>query len=178
SYSNPTNLDAASVRVDHTFTSKLTLFGRYNYAPSETRQRGITGVLNNVSVSSFNTQTVTLGLTQAVNSKIRNDLRANYSRNRAGTFFIMDSFGGATPPPDSLLFPPFATRQNATSLVRVGPFGYVVGGDNAVNFQHQFNLVDNLIVAAGTHQLKFGVDYRRLSPIHGQQDYIIFILFN
>src|SRR5262249_55672343 len=33
-------------------------------------------------------------------------------------------------------------------------------------------------VAAGTHQLKFGVDYRRLSPIHDQQDYIIFILFN
>ncbi len=177
SFSNPTDLDAVSIRADHAFTGKLTLFGRYNYAPSESRLRGLTGVLNNVGVSTFNAQTVTLGLTQAINSRISNDLRANYSRNRSGTSFVVDTFGGGIPPPDSLLFPPFATRQNAISMIRVASFGYLVGGDNAVNLQHQFNLVDNFIAAAGTHQMKFGVDYRRLSPIHGQQDYTVFILF-
>ncbi len=35
SYSNPSSLDATSIRVDHVINSKLNLFGRYNYSPSE-----------------------------------------------------------------------------------------------------------------------------------------------
>jgi len=37
-----------------------------------------------------------------------------------------------------------------------------VGGDN---FQRQFNLVDGVTWIKGAHTLKFGADYRRLSPI-------------
>src|SRR5262249_5513609 len=33
-YSNPSSLDATSVRVDHALSSHLSLFGRYNYSPS------------------------------------------------------------------------------------------------------------------------------------------------
>lgn len=179
SYSNPTDSNATSIRVDHTLTSKLTLFGRYNYAPSETLERIVTdGTLNNVEVSKFNTQTITLGSTQIINSRINNDLRANYSRNRAGGFATLDSFGGAIPPSDAVLFLPFATRQNTVSLVLIGPVNYFVGGEDAANFQRQTNLVDNLLVAAGTHQLKFGADYRRLSPTLGRQDHTINVLFD
>src|SRR5438876_8814671 len=32
-YSNPSTLDASSIRLDHTINSKLNLFGRYNYSP-------------------------------------------------------------------------------------------------------------------------------------------------
>ena len=39
SYSNPSSLDAYSVRVDHDVNSKLRIFGRYNYSPSSIDQR-------------------------------------------------------------------------------------------------------------------------------------------
>src|SRR5262249_48726110 len=39
SYSNPSSLDASSIRVDQVISSKLHLFGRYNYSPSSLNQR-------------------------------------------------------------------------------------------------------------------------------------------
>ena len=39
SYSNPSSLDAYSIRVDHIINSKLTLFGRYDYSPSSAAER-------------------------------------------------------------------------------------------------------------------------------------------
>ena len=38
-YSNSATLNAGSVRIDHKFNDKFTLFGRYNDAPSETASR-------------------------------------------------------------------------------------------------------------------------------------------
>jgi Carboxypeptidase regulatory-like domain/TonB dependent receptor-like, beta-barrel len=178
SYSNPTTLDANSLRVDHTLSGRFTLFGRYNYAPSETRARLADGQLNNLTVSRFNTETLTFGATQAINSRISNDLRANYTRSSASAFYTVDGFGGAVPPPDSLIFLPFAKRDTTVSVVGVGPIDYVVGGDSLVNFQRQINFVDNLLIAAGSHQLKFGADYRRLSPILDTNDYVINIGFD
>src|SRR6202008_26966 len=40
SYSNPSSLDAYSIRLDHIISSKLSLFARYDYAPSDLDQRG------------------------------------------------------------------------------------------------------------------------------------------
>ena len=45
SYSNPSSLDAYSIRVDHVISSKLTLFGRYNYSPSSLDQPSALQVL-------------------------------------------------------------------------------------------------------------------------------------
>ena len=178
-FSNPTNLNATSLRADHTLSSKLAIFGRYNYAPFHSSERLTDfGTLNNVGLSKFTTQTLTVGMTETINSSLSNDLRVNYSRSSAVMSFAMDSFGGATPPPDSVLFLPFATRKNTFSYVQVGPVNYVVGSDNFVNFQRQLNLVDNFAKTKGTHQLKFGVDYRRLSPSFGIDNYEIDIVFD
>src|SRR6185369_12582149 len=40
SFSNPSTLNATSIRMDHMLTSKVSLFGRYNYSPSSLEQRG------------------------------------------------------------------------------------------------------------------------------------------
>jgi hypothetical protein len=40
SFSNKSTLDAYSIRIDHRLNHKLTLFGRYNYSPSNLVQRG------------------------------------------------------------------------------------------------------------------------------------------
>ncbi len=180
SYSNPSTLNATSVRIDHQFNSKLSLFGRYNGAPSEIATRGAEGVINSLSSvfhTRFNTQTLTLGATQTFDSSVSNDLRANYSRNNGASSLSLDDFGGAVPPGDRALFPSFTSSKDAAMTVIIVPFGFSVG-KNVDNAQRQLNLVDNLAWVTGSHQLKFGLDYRRLSPIFSPWEYLQQAFFN
>jgi hypothetical protein len=174
SYSDPLNLNATSIRIDHTFNNKLTIFGRYNHAPSETTQRGVLGVngsLSSLTKTSFNTQTMTIRATQNFTSTMSNETGVNYSKSEGGSFFYIDEFGGAVPPPDSLVFPPFATRQNASLSIGIEGGRSLSIGKNVENTQRQVNLVDNLSVVAGAHQLKLGIDYRLLLPINSPTAY-------
>ena len=174
SFSNPATLNATSIRIDHTFNDKLTFFGRYNYAPSETIQRGVSSSLNTVNAIKSRTQTLTFGSTFAVTSQISNDFRANWSRTNGGSFFFLDTFGGAVNPSDSVLFPSFTSRKDAQFNFRVtgsASSNFSVGSV-ADNLQQQINLVDNLSIVAGAHQLKFGADYRRLAPVFGPFNYL------
>jgi Carboxypeptidase regulatory-like domain/TonB dependent receptor-like, beta-barrel len=173
SYSDPSTLNATSIRVDHTANSKLTLFGRYNYAPSDTEQRGASlASLNTIRQFHSNTQTLTASANWVITSHADNELRGNYSRASGMTPFIMDNFGGAAPPTDSLLFPPPFSHQDSLYVffLVTGVSSFNLGkGDS--NLQRQLNLVDNLSVVAGSHQLKFGIDYRRLTPIFRTAQY-------
>jgi len=177
-YSNPLNQDATSVRVDHTINSKLTIFGRYNYAPSQSLVRGgdFSFSLNALGVGSFKTETLTLGSTQVIRAGISNDFRVNYSRTRAGSSFYLDQFGGGVPPADEVLFGSFATSQTGLFSFGVGRARYIVG-KNADNVQRQINVVDSLAILASSHQLKFGIDYRRLSPISDRTGYTLSVGF-
>lgn len=86
SFSNPSTVNATSIRIDHLVHRKLTLFGRYDYSPSYFFTRGQLGGLS-LSVAphgSFSTTTLTLGATHVIGPRMTNDLRANYSRVRAG----------------------------------------------------------------------------------------------
>ena len=40
-YSDPSSLNAGSIRIDYLATNKITIFGRYNDAPSNIAQRGL-----------------------------------------------------------------------------------------------------------------------------------------
>lgn len=165
SYSDPSTLDATSIRVDHTVSPKLNLFGRYNHAPSDNMIRGVGFSLNSVGLTRYKAQTLTAGATFAISERIINEFRANWSKNRAGGDRVVDNFGGASSPPDSILFPPFASRQESQFAFAFGQAEQFVAGNISDNFQRQINLVDNLSIGSGSHQLKLGVDYRRLSPI-------------
>src|SRR5262249_630691 len=66
SYSDPSSLDATGIRIDHTVSSKLTLFGRYNYSPSSSSSRAVRSSLNTVNSVSLNTHTLTGGATLAI----------------------------------------------------------------------------------------------------------------
>jgi Carboxypeptidase regulatory-like domain/TonB dependent receptor-like, beta-barrel len=178
SYSTPLNLNATSIRVDHTFNNRLTLFGRYNHAPSETTQRGPSGAsLSNLSEARFKTQTLTVGATQSFTPTVSNEIRANYSRSEGGSALRIDEFGGAIPPPDSLLFPPFVKSQDSLFLLQIAG-RLLFAGKNVKNVQRQINLIDNLSAAVGKHQLKFGVDYRLLLPINGPRPYDQSVVFS
>ncbi|HEU4769039.1 MAG TPA: TonB-dependent receptor, partial [Pyrinomonadaceae bacterium] len=82
SFSNPSSLDAYSIRIDHSLRSKLNLFGRYNYSPSTSDQRGpffSSGrVLSATNSMSSSVHTGTVGFTQIISPEINNEVRANY----------------------------------------------------------------------------------------------------
>ena len=180
SYSDPGTLDAYSLRIDHKINDRLNLFGRYNYSPSELTQRGSNVSLNTVSWTTITTQTGTLGVTWGISTHAANDFRFNYSSTAASNLHGLDTFGGAVPL-ETLPFPSPFTAQNGAfqfTIFSLGNNGNLLTGANAYNRQRQINVVDGVSVEKGSHNLKFGFDYRRLSPrydsaAYGQQNYFL-----
>jgi Carboxypeptidase regulatory-like domain/TonB dependent receptor-like, beta-barrel len=180
-YSNPSSLDAYSMRFDHILNPRMSLFGRYNYSPSDSSQRGpllsTDRVLSLLEPISSSVQTLTIGFTGAVTPQVSNEVRANYSNHRVGTRFVMDNFGGAVPLSDSLLFPSGFSSANGFFEFVIVSIGTYAQGKSGTNEQRQVNLVDNLMVTKGSHQLRFGVDYRWLAPFSSPFSYEQFAEF-
>jgi hypothetical protein len=161
-YSNPSSLNAISIRLDHVLGNGVSLFGRFNYAPSEKVSRS--APLNQLTTNQLKATTLTLGLTQAFSSRLSNDLRVNYSKTTGKLFFSLDDFAGAVPLADSIMFPSSTSHRESLFSFVLLPIQYAVGLDDVASTQRQLNVVDNLLITRGPHQLQFGVDYRRLSP--------------
>jgi len=177
SFSDPSELHATSIRVDYTLNQKVSLFGRYNYSPSNTTTRGSVGSLNSSFRSAVNVQTTTIGSTQILSSRLTNEVRANYSSTVGRGDDLIDDFGGAIPLDDAAILPSFASRETSRYLFGLGSGIQYFVGKNVENRQRQFNLIDNLWFQTGNHQLKFGVDYRRLIPFYGARTYDLFANF-
>jgi Carboxypeptidase regulatory-like domain/TonB dependent receptor-like, beta-barrel len=181
SYTDPSTLDATSVRVDRTFGNSVTVFGRYNYSPSDGSSR-----LGSFAIASANTigwvkqqlQTLTAGTTWIIGPTLSNELRANWSRNVGENFQVLDAFGGAVVPSSAMLHPAFAPAQS-TYRVNLGPANvFFDEGPNASNIQRQVNIVDALQLTKTRHHVKLGIDYRRLLPIYGPTAYVQAYTFN
>jgi hypothetical protein len=178
SYSNLGNLNAYSLRMDHRLKDNLAVFGRYNYSPSELAQRGGFGVggssvaLNVVQPIQIVTQTATFGTTWSVSQASVNDFRFNYSTTNASARYTMDNFGGAIPL-TSVPFPAPFTTQTSQFVFDIFSLtnGELTLGEGGHNRQRQINIVDTLSVQKGSHSLKFGMDFRRLSPFYGLYAY-------
>jgi hypothetical protein len=178
SLANPSTLDAYSLRIDYNPSSRWTLFGRYNKSPSESDARGGGpggyGALNSVSVFRIATGTSTGGATWNASPVTTNDLRFNYSRVSSQSAFTLDNFGGATPL-TTLPYPSPYNNGNATFGFGIYSLGVGYGfntGNQVKTIQRQINVVDSLTRQVQAHALKFGVDFRRLSPQYLPAAYI------
>jgi hypothetical protein len=168
SYSDPASLDAYSLRVDHQLNTHWSLFGRYSYSPSSFANRGANGgsALSTVVQSDITMQTFTGGLVWAASEAASNDLRVNWSHSSASGRASLDDFAGALPlaqPP----FPSSITAKNGQFDFFIFALGTGAGlnvGENQENTQRQINVVDSVSWQKGKHGIKFGVDFRRLSP--------------
>jgi hypothetical protein len=165
-YSDPSSLNATSLRIDYNANRKITVFGRYNYAPSYISTRYWEEVL----VDNANIDTATAGATIAFAPTRVNDFRANWSLATGSVIHDLTPFHGAIVPSTSLIFShPYspATGQallgfpdgDGTMEVRVGAL--------SINSQRQLNFVDAFSWTLGTHQLQLGGDYRHLTPVNG-----------
>jgi len=162
SFSNPMTLNATSVRVDHVIANKFNLFGRYNYAPSNSKLR--VSSLNDVATLKSDTQTLTVGATMPVRSNLTASFRGNYSIQKGSTSQALDSFGGAVPIPLNQLFPSPLSPSNDAGAFSPDDLGqqYEVGSGGNIR-ESQFNLLGDMAAAIGAHQVKFGFDYRQLN---------------
>ena len=167
SFTNPSTLDAMSIRLDHSFGTKLTVFGRYHDAPSENRERARFCAASCVARLTDDVRTYTGGATIIFSSRLSNDLRLNYSKAHVNQSYFIDDFGGATVPPASSLYPSFTSGPQGYIYIEVDPSGNNTISDGLFSDQQQrqWNVVNNLSYTAGPHALKLGVDYRRLAPI-------------
>lgn len=164
-FSLPSSIDSTSIRLDQTFTPKLAVFFRFAITPSSTSSRPFFARQTFQS----NTQTYTLGTTSQLSSNMNNEFRLGYSSSNATVKGAVDGFGGATPIN-------LAGAMGAGGIAAPYPVVYfnIAGigtSDFAVpdsgNLNRQWNLIDSFSVSLGRHQIKMGVDYRRIrSPLH------------
>jgi Carboxypeptidase regulatory-like domain/TonB dependent receptor/TonB-dependent Receptor Plug Domain len=174
-YSNRATLDAGSLRIDHTFNERFSIFGRYSDAPSATSDP--VNSLSNLQTLAVDTQTVTLGANMSLGPRISNALRGNYSTQKSNLSFALDSFEGAVPINPSLLLGSLASTENAVQFFVFDTVPYFLGtfGRNGTK---QMNFTDELAWSTGRHQLKFGGDYRgiflNVDPFPFQTQYLSF----
>lgn len=172
-YSNPSSADTYGIRIDHNVSSNLALFGRYTQTPSNS----LTRTLNRLSGAVIDSRSLTLGTIYTHSSQLSNDFRFNYTQNRGRTSNTMDDFGGAIPVDLSLLTSGYSGSGPAsgTLLLLLPGFSGLTPqyslGDAVDNYQRQFNIVNSTSVVLGTHQLKFGFDWRHLTPVIGPRAY-------
>jgi hypothetical protein len=162
-YSYPNNLDNISARIDQNFGERFHVFVRYADTPSSV----VTGAEQTLS-SIIDVHSWTAGLTSTISTTVVDEFRFNYTHDGEQSVSGHRSIGGSMPIPRSLLIP----------VAYDGPFAYggieitvpgtplfltpYYGGNGTV--QHQYQILDGLTWTRGTHSIKFGGDWRHLTP--------------
>jgi hypothetical protein len=175
-YANVNSVDNISVRVDQVFGQRFAVFLRYADTPSSSS----TGA-EQAATAAINTHTWTAALTANLTNRLLNDLRFNFTHDGEEIIYSLNSFGGSVPWSRNLLIPPGYDSPTAyaqagfflpgTSLNTIG----LTGG--AGTAQHQYQIVDGLTMTRSRHTLKFGVDWRRLTPFYSAYPYQAYLNF-
>jgi hypothetical protein len=159
-YSVPGQIDSTIIRVDHTFTPRLTAFFRLGITPSSTETRD----LSSLGASESENHAYTVGATLQLSRQTTNEIRLGYTSDQATLQNTLDNFGGATPTSLATAMG-IGGYSNPTSQPYIDISGvgstYITEGPTE-NKSGQWNLVDSMSVVLGHHQLKFGIDYRRI----------------
>ena len=177
-WSNPSSIDTYGIRLDHDLGQRLKLFFRFSDAPSSQTSR-LGGSVSNpatVFLTATTLRTYTLGATSALTSRIGNEFRLNRSTFDGDDSSRITAFHGSA----SVDFAQLHGLTSQQSDIAVGLFfsgsANIVIADqfHRLGRQQQWNVTDSISAAIGTHQLKFGMDYRTLSPIQTPSSPVVF----
>lgn len=165
SWSNASSLNSTSVRFDHVFTEKLRTFFRFSDTPSRAAARGTASyeTPSEYKVLKDATTTYTAGATVLFSPRMSDELRLNYSSTHVTEPQVVSSFGGNTPTDLATLAQLGPNAAPSISLL-YGGYDVSIEQYQQSSTQKQWNFVNTVDVLLGRHQLKFGADYRRLSP--------------
>ncbi|NYF91391.1 carboxypeptidase regulatory-like domain-containing protein [Tunturiibacter empetritectus] len=170
-FSLPSKIDSISGRIDHVVSPKSSVFFRFSDTPSSTSTR----VLSALTQTSFDTQTYTVGATSRLSNRFTNEFRLGYSCSDSRTQTALDSFGGATSVDlgSALGNEASETAGSAFQLSFFGTGTSILQAIGSVNQSRQWNIVDTAGLSLGKHQLKLGIDYRRIkSPLYPSSPYV------
>ena len=167
SWSNRSTLNSTSVRFDHIVNDKTRLFFRFNNTGSDSAalqglQTGSAAPSVN-TISSYTIRTYTGGATSLFSSRLSNEFRLNYTSNSATAKSSVEKVGGNTPV-DMQQLSGLGPQSSPDINFFFGPYFLQIFANNSAATQRQWNLVDTVSYSRGRHQLKFGTDYRRLTP--------------
>jgi hypothetical protein len=160
-FSAMASLDAGSVRIDHEINRRFSIFGRFSDAPSLVESPTLS--LSTLTSSEVSTRTLTVGVNMQLTPLLANFVRVNYSMQSADTLSNLTSLGSATPLPPSSLIDTLSPTNTFGDF-----YSADLGGDDlqfgptARNRAVQWNVVDDLSLVDGTHEFKFGGDYRAI----------------
>jgi Carboxypeptidase regulatory-like domain/TonB dependent receptor len=170
SQSFPTNLDSYSIKIDEVLTKRIHLIGRYTQTTSDSEVPN--QAPNNNETDKIVSRALTLGTDFSLQNNVENELRLNYSVTASSRTFSLNIVGGAQAYNPSQLYPApiLSGKDNGIVLMVLpnAPVFQTTAGPYGKISQRQINLVDNLFYSHGSHQIKWGIDYRRLFPIFGQ----------
>jgi Carboxypeptidase regulatory-like domain/TonB dependent receptor/TonB-dependent Receptor Plug Domain len=170
-FSNSGTLNATSIRIDHFFSSRFSIFGRYNYAPSKFVSLSSPGELDTLPV---NTQTLTLGANMEWGGRFSNALRGNYSTQTSNVQSSLHAMGGAVLPPASLYLGDLSPTSNELNFQTFDTY-YFAAGSVGHNQSKQLNFTDDLTWTVAGHALKLGGDgrlvYLHIAPSMGVVGY-------
>jgi hypothetical protein len=156
--SNSATLNAGSVRIDHHFNDRYSLFGRYNQAPSNFVNLGQSP--NDPEATEIDTRTLTIGFDMTLSPRLANSLRGNYSKQESVNSYQLTSAAGSTPFNPTVLFGSLSPDQTNVTFGTVDT-SFLIAGPGATNRNSQFEVADDVSFSEGKHQWKFGIDHRR-----------------
>jgi hypothetical protein len=166
-YSAPSSVDSFSIRIDQGFGDKLKIFGRYANTPSS-QWTFIPAAFKNSTA--INSQSLTVGAASIINSTNALELHFNITQNNSIDNSTSTNYGGATPfdirtvpGPNGQPFSALSSQLYFALDYGASPPSWNVG--EARNAQRQYNVTANYSWALGTHRLKFGTDWRRLTTL-------------
>jgi hypothetical protein len=179
--SSPLNSDSLSLRLDQVISSKWTLFGRFAYAPSNSQIWS----LAQLQTSSTDQYTGTVGLTGLLTPNLTNQLNFNYSASGGTGNTVIEPVNGAVTPTLTQLFGGKLPTGGNTTFASWSFFSSsypntfsLSAGDQTQNKMRSTNITDTLSWSKRKHLLKFGVDFRRLSPQLAPKDYSLNVSAN
>jgi hypothetical protein len=157
-YSSQNVIDAPSIRIDHIVNSRLKLFGRFSDTASSTSSTS----LSELSSTNNSVKSLTTGAIGQITSHVTNDFRFNYTASTSNSNQRLTSDGGATPVNFTKYPGMYPTSLFDFGLCWDQCNGWFVLDPQFVH-QNQINIVNTISTTRGRHNLKAGIDYRRLS---------------
>ncbi|MGH9588271.1 MAG: carboxypeptidase regulatory-like domain-containing protein, partial [Acidobacteriaceae bacterium] len=157
------------IRVDYT-TPYGALFGYYfidKFTTVNPYDQGI-NIPGYADQNTGKTQMINLGLTSTISSTLVNDLRVVYLRDTnftgvpvqgQGTGVSLDSLGFNTPWNDTGGLSNITPQLNGVPSFFFNNYSFGLAQDTLRQYNNTLQVIDNVIKVAGTHTIKFGVDF-------------------
>ncbi|HXS93414.1 MAG TPA: TonB-dependent receptor [Candidatus Limnocylindrales bacterium] len=160
--SRPAGLNAGSVRFDRALTNRLTLFGRYNDAPSANQFGSI-----DVDHIELGARSLTLGADARPAADLVFDTRVNESESTAHSVWTAPGAGAANCDllPLAIVFVGGSAKCDTLVRFTIAGSGQLISGREGDRWQRQFQAVQTANWRHRGHSFGFGADYRLITGV-------------